>query len=376
MPCFAAEGAVLLLIGPAHDLDDLAVDLVEVGLLPVHALPLVEPVEALGNAAERRVGRLEEIPFLELDGVLLVHEPGVFEELVPVVLHAVVLLDEGHGVLECLAGVGQSLGIVVLHGERNGEVRLADAAALEHGGGLRGVAGHVGREHDLADQRKRVVDGDAGLRRAAGADVRRQTVGLSHVDVIGLDVLVDVADDELRQGLQREGIEALEALEEERGDGLVMGNDVVGVLAAAETGVVLEAEGDLLGEGLHDGVHVHVRDAQLRPAVALKETVDEHEGAQVGAHPAIFPEALENGQRRGGHHLHHGEDVVEPGGVIVERVFHAAPLAPFGDAGLVVIAAAQAALAVLGLPQGIKALQRLVDRREELVGQFHAFFPP
>ncbi len=122
------------------------------------------------------------------------------------------LLHKVDGVEDGLAGVGQRLGIVVLHGEGHGKIGLADAAALEHGGRLRRVAGHIGREHDLADEGERVVDGDAGLRRAAGADVRRQTEGLRHVDVIRLDVLIHVADDKLRQRLQREGVQPLEAL--------------------------------------------------------------------------------------------------------------------------------------------------------------------
>ena len=189
-------------------------------------------------------------------------------------------------------------------------------------------------------------------------------------------MLVDVADDELRQGLHRHGGQALEALEEEGRDGLVEGDALVAVRPAAETLVVCEDEGDLLGEVLDDAVHVHVRDAQLRAAVALKEPVDEHEGAEVGAHPAVLPEALEDGEGGGGDHARHGGEVLEPRGVIVEGVLHAAPLAPFGDAGLVVVAAALAADAVLGLPQGVEALKLFVDGVYELIGKLHRYFPP
>ena len=367
MAAGAAEGVVLLLVALAHDLDDLAVHLVEVGVLPVDRLPGVEAVERLGDAGQGGVGGLEEVPLLQLNGVLLVDELGVLEELVPVPFHAVVLLHEGDGVLQRLAGVGQGLGIVVLHGQGHGEVRLADAAALEHGGGLGGVAGHVGGEHHLAEDREGVIDGDAGLRRAAGADVRRQADGFGHVDVIGLDVLVHIADDELGQGLQREGVETLEALEEERGDRLVVGDNLITVRAAAQALVIGEGEGDALGQGLDDGVHVQMGDLELRAAIALKEPVDEHEGAEEGAHPAVLPHALEHGQGGGAHHEHHGVEVVEPGAVVHHRVLHAAPLAPFGHAGLVIVAASETALAVLGLPEGIKALQRLVHGSDHFI---------
>ena len=195
---------------------------------------------------------------------------------------------------------------------------------------------------------------------------------LGHVDVIGLDVLVHVADDELGQGLQREGGQLLEALEEQRGDGLVVGDDLLAALdAAAETAVVFQHEGDALGQALDDGVHVGVGDHQLLAAIALEQAVDEHEGAQEGAHPAVLPEALHHRDGGRAHHQRHGHQVLHPGGIVHHRVLHAAPLAPFGHAGLVIVAAAQAADAVLGLPFGVKALQRLVDGSDEFVDHAH-----
>ena len=371
MPGLAAEGDVLFLVALAHDLDDLAVDLVEVGVGAVGRLPLIELVEGLGDAGEGGVGGLEDLPLLQLDGVLLVDDLGVLVELIPVVLDAVVLLDKGDGVQQLLAGVGDGLLLGVLHGHGDRKVGQADAAALEHGGRLGGVAGHVGGEHHFTQNGEGVVQGHARLRRAAGADVGGQTEGLGHVDVVGLDMLVDVADDKLRQGLHGDGGQPLEALEEEGRDGLVEGDALVGLRAAAEARVVCQDEGDLLREVLHDAVHVHVGDAQLRAAVALKEPVDEHEGAQIGAHPAVLPEAFEDGQGGGGHHAGHGHQVLDPGAVVVERVLHAAPLAVFGHARLVVVAGPEAAGAVLGLPQRVEALELFVHGGKELVGHFH-----
>ena len=281
------------------------------------------------------------------------------------------LLHEGEGVFQLLAGVGDGLGLLVLHGEGDGVVRQADAAALEHGGGLGGVAGHVGGKHDPAQQGESVVQGDARLGGAAGAHVGGQAEGFRHVDIIGLDMLVDIADDELRQGLERDGVQALEALQEQRRNGLVVGDAVVRLGAAAEAPVIGEDEGDAFGEALHDGVHVHVGDAQLLSPVALKEPVDKHEGAEIGAHPAVFPEALEDGDGGGGHHARHGHQIVEPLGIVIEGVLHAAPLAPFGDAGFVIVAVTLAADAVLGLPQGVEAFKPFVNGPDELIGDFH-----
>ena len=301
----AAEGLVLLLVAAAHDLDDLAVHLREVVLLAVDAGPGVQAVERLGYAAERGVRGLEDVPLLELYGVLLVHLLGALEEGVPVVLLAVFLLDEGDGVLEHLGGVGVRARLVVDHGHGDGEVGQAYAAALEHARRLAGVAGHVRGEHRLADQREVVVKRDARLGRAAGAHVGREAEALRHVYVVRLQVLVDVADDELRQGLQRDGDEVREARHEEGRHDLVHRDDLVGQRAAAEPAVVREHQGYLLRQALHDGVHVEVGYLQLRAAEALEQAVDEGEGAQIRAHPAVFPHALEHRQRGAGHHESH-----------------------------------------------------------------------
>ena len=110
-------------------------------------------------------------------------------------------------------------------------------------------------------------------------------------------MLVNVADDELGQSLEGERNELFEAHHEQRRQDLVHGNDAVGILAASETTVVGQDECDLLGQAADDSVHALVRRYQLVAAEAFKQAVNEHEGAEVGAHPAILPEALEAGDR-------------------------------------------------------------------------------
>ena len=373
MACLAAEGLVLLLVAAAHDLYDLAVDLGEVVLLAVDAGPGVEAVERLGNAAEGGVRGLEDVPLLQLYGVLLVHLLGALEEGGPVVALAVFLLDEGDGILEHLGAVRVSARLVVDHGHGDGEVGQAYAAALEHTRRLAGVAGHVRREHGLADEREVVLEGDARLSRAAGAYVRREAEALGDVYVVRLQMLVYVADDELGQGLQRDGDEVREAGHEEGRHDLVHRDHSVGQRAAAEPAVIGEDQSYLLGQALHYGVHVEVGDLQLGAAEALKEPVYEAEGAEVGAHPAVLPHALEHRQRGARDHEAHALEVVEPGEVVDHGVVHAAPLAVLGYAGLVVETAAQTAGAVLRLPFGVELLKFLVYRRGYRI--FHLLLP-
>ena len=73
----------------------------------------------------------------------------------------------GIGSLQCGTGIGDRLRILVLHGQCDREIRLGNAAPLEHAGGLRGVAGHVGGEHDSTDLQKCIIQGYAGLCGAA-----------------------------------------------------------------------------------------------------------------------------------------------------------------------------------------------------------------
>ena len=163
----AAERLLLLFIRLAHDLDDLTVNLVEVRIGAVYGCPCIQAIERLGNAAQSRIRGLEVVPLFKLDGVLLVHELCVLKEIIPVVLDAVLFFHESDGVLEHLGGIRMCARLVVDHGQGYGEVRHAYAAALEHGGSLGCVAGHVGRDHRLTDEGECVVERNAGLGRAA-----------------------------------------------------------------------------------------------------------------------------------------------------------------------------------------------------------------
>ena len=186
-------------------------------------------------------------------------------------------------------------------------------------------------------------------------------------------MLVNVADDELGQGLQRDGNKVREAAHEQGRHDLVHGYYLIGQRSAAETAVVREHEGDLLRQALNYGVHIQMRYPELGAAETLKQPVDKAEGAEIGAHPAVFPHTLEHRQRRACNHQAHALEVVEPCEVVHHRVVNAAPLAVFGDTGLVVEAAAQAARAVFCLPFGVEFLQFLVYERCHRI--FHMFLP-
>ena len=374
MAGLAGKGLILLFICLAYDFDDLAVGLVEVRILTVNGSPCVQTVQRLGNADEGVVRSLHVVPFFELDGVLLVHECRVLEQFVPVVLDIIFLLDERDGVLEHLGGIGMSARLIMYHSKSYREVGHTDAAALEHGGGLRGVAGHIGGEHRLADDGERVIHRNAGLSGAAGADVGGKAEGLGDVNVVRLDVLVNVADDELRKRLQRNGDEVLEARHEQRGQNLVHGNHSVGQGTAAQTSVVCENKSDLLCQAPYDGVHIQMRYLELIAAVAFEQAVDEHESSEVGAHPAVFPEALEAGNGCGGDHLSHGHQVLQPCGIVDHGVLDAAPFTILGNAGLVIVTAPLAALAVLGLPYRVEAFKLFVDRGYNFIK--HYYLPP
>ena len=224
---------------------------------------------------------LEDVPLLKLYLVLLVHLPGAGKERVPVVDFAVLVLYELDGVSQNLSRIRVRARLVVYHRKRHGEVRQAYAAALEHARGLTGVAGHIRGEQGLADNREVVVERDARLGRAARTHVGRKSEGLGHVYVEGLQLLVYVADDELRQSLQRYRYEIREAAHEERRQYFVHRHHAVRERPAAEAFVIGEDKGYLLRQALHYGVHVHVRYAQFRAAKAFEEAVYEGEGAQV-----------------------------------------------------------------------------------------------
>ena len=291
----AAKGLILFLVSLSDDLNNLAVGLVEVRILTVYGSPCVQTVQSFGNADEGVIRSLHIIPLLELDGVLLVHELSVLEQFVPVVLDIVFLLNKCNSVLEHLSRIGMCARLIVDHCQSYGEVRHTDAATLEHGGRLGCIAGHIGRQQCLADDRECVVHCNAGFGCTAGADIGCKTEGFRNIYVVGLDVLVNIADDEFGKRLERNGNKFLEALHEQRRKNLVHGNHDISQRAAAETPVVCENECDLLGQAADDGVHICVSYLQLIAAVALKQAVDEHECSEVRAHPTVFPETLKAG---------------------------------------------------------------------------------
>ena len=187
-------------------------------------------------------------------------------------------------------------------------------------------------------------------------------------------MLVNIADDELGQGLQRNGNELLEALHKQRRQDLIHGNHDIGQRAAAKASVVCENESDLLGQAADDSVHVLVGDLQLVATVALEQAVDEHESTEVRAHPAVFPEAFEAGNGGGGDHLHHEHNVLEPCRIVHEGVLNATPLTVLCNAGLVIVSVTLTADAVSCAPNGVKAFKFLIYRSNYFIK--HHYLPP
>ncbi len=189
-------------------------------------------------------------------------------------------------------------------------------------------------------------------------------------------MLVDVTDDELRHGLHRFRIQGREAGREERRDSLVEADHLVGHLTAAETGVVVQNETDAQGQDADDGIAVDVGDVQFSPPVPFIDAVDEREGREERAHPAVLPDALQDFDGVSRHHGTHVAEVLEPGGIVLERVLYAAPFPVAGNAGTVIaVAGALSALSVLREPDGVEALQFLIDKRNDLLFHRYAPFP-
>ena len=181
-------------------------------------------------------------------------------------------------------------------------------------------------------------------------------------------MLVNVADDEFGKSLQRHGVEIGETGHKERRQDLVDGDEMCTLfLACAEAAVMREDVCDTSGKAQDDCVHMHMCDLELFVTVALEQTVDEHEGAEVGTHPAVLPEALQTGDRSGCDHLCHGGKVLEPCAVVDEGVLNASPLTVLCNTGLVVVTASLSADAVFCLPYRIKAFKLFVDQSNNFI---------
>ncbi|CDB44350.1 unknown [Firmicutes bacterium CAG:240] len=187
-------------------------------------------------------------------------------------------------------------------------------------------------------------------------------------------MLINVANYEFRKRLKRNWDKLLKAHHEQRWHNLIHRNDTVGILAAAEASVIGHNQRNFFGQAANDSVHALVRRDQLVAAEAFKQAVNEHECAEVRAHPAILPEALEAGDRSGCDHHCHGSEVFQPCAVVDHGVLNAAPLTPFCNAGLVVVTVSLAAYAVLGLPYGIKAFKLFINSCYYFIE--HHYLPP
>ena len=268
------------------------------------------------------------------------------------------LLDEGDGVFDLLRGVILHIVLAVAQGRGELEHRdavleleaLGDNAVAEQGAVARRVTLHgAGTEH-----RGVVVDGHAGLCLRHRANVASKTVFLRNVDIVLCRVLVEQHGDVGRRGLTAQALERRETHHDGGHLVFVHEHDLVGeLLVLTDAAVAAEEAVEQLCHVLNDEVLLQVADAQVFIAQALGVTVDHHGHGQVVGHPAITEHGLD--VARLGNHLRHGDPVVQPAGIVIECVGHAAPLAAVADLAL-----------------GIKLTE--VFTADSLVG--HHCFPP
>ena len=279
----ALEWLIFLLHAVIHNLDDFAVNFVEILVMAVDQRPLHQFVERFADSAERRIRSGKDIPFFHFDPVLLIHELCLFKERIPVILDAVDLFNFRYCLFELIRRILMAVFGVVLHGEDKWiglNIGSRKAAALEHGCGFAGVAGLVGGELQLAENGEGIVNCDAGLRGAPGADIGRQAVRFRHIDIVWFNELVDIADDEFRKRLHGLAVKRRETSHKQRWDCLIQSDDMVGFRAAAQPLIVFQNEADFISQSVDNGVAMDTGNFKLRAAVALKQAVHKGEGSQ------------------------------------------------------------------------------------------------
>ena len=201
------------------------------------------------------------------------------------------------------------------------------------------VAGHVAGDEALAEDGVIVLGGDSGLGRGQGADVGGHAEVLDRVEVHRRQLLVYHRGQEDGYGLHRNADEVREAGHELGRNELVKADDAVGKrFFAADVPVRVEAERNDVDGVLYDDIVQEVTGPELYAAHALELAVDKLRQREVGQHPAVAPDALEDLQRRAEDEFYHVLPHDAPPAVVCKRVLHAAPLAPAADAGLVYVA--------------------------------------
>ena len=286
----------------------------EVGAEYLRVIGLVhlKPLEtALGGVVDA-LGALEicvPIP-------LLAKCDGVLDLLCCVVLHVVLAVTQGGGKLE--------------HGDAVLKLKtLGDNAVAEQ----RAVAGGVALDGAGAEHGRVVVDGDAGFCLGHRADVARKAVFLRDVDVMLRCVLVQKHGDVGGRGLAAKTLQGREAHHDGGHLVFIDENDLVGeLLVVADAAVAAEETVKQLCDVLDYEILLQMADAQMLAAQPLRMTVDHHGDGEVVCHPAVAEHGLDVSRLRD--HLCHGDPVVEPAGVIIERVHQTAPLAAVPDLAL------------------------------------------
>ena len=278
------------------------------------------------------------------------------------------LFDKGDGVSDLLRGVLQHVRLLVAQG--SGELEGGDAVlavkafgnnAVAHEGA---VAGGVVLHRAAAEHAEVVLNGDAGLGLGHGADVAGDAVLLGNVQIVHDVELVENVGREHCGHLAQDGVHLVAVKAHHEGDhGVLVGDDaLVGIrLVVADSPVAAEAVGDGLGHVGDDEVEGGVGDAQRLVSQADGELVHAVGDKEIAHHPAVAEEALDvaRNQDKAAQHAQQ----IEPAGVIVEGVLHAAPLTAGADLQLLVIDPAGGLFA------------RAADGIDDFFDSLHAFPP-
>ena len=195
--------------------------------------------------------------------------------------------------------------------------------------------------------RQGVDDGAAALAGGHRAGVGGQAVALDRVDVGDADELVELGDQEHRDELIRYADEARETGHHLGHRHLVEQHELaVDLVVAADAAVGHQQRGDdVLDVAVHVGEQQAVH-GDGPAAVAEGVAVEERDGGEVGAEPAVLKEAEGDAHRVAHDHLEHVGPEDEPVLEVAGGGLDALPLAAREGDGALLIQAAELALAV------------------------------
>ena len=183
------------------------------------------------------------------------------------------------------------------------------------------------------------LGGNAGLGRRQGAHVGRHAEIFYRVEIHRRKLLIYHRGQEDGYGLNGNADEVREACHKLGRNKLVKAHDSIGKrFFAADVLIGIEGVGNDVDGVLYYDVIQRVACAKLHAAHTLELAVDKLRQREVGQHPAIAENALDDLNRRLENKFYHVLPHDAPPTVVNERVLDAAPLAPAANAGLIYVA--------------------------------------